>query len=127
MPATRTVRAIGAVAVPWNAIGVASYLAHVGVIGSGGPPPGGAQMPAAVVGAFAICTFGGLIGAFGLALLRRWARPLLWVAFVATVIDWGWVLLYSGAASVPIGVAVLVIALLLALLGESAHRASQLT
>jgi hypothetical protein len=127
MPATRTIRAVGAVAIPWNAIGVTSYLAHVGVIGSGGPPPGGADMPAAVVGAFAICTFGGLVASVGLALLRRWARPLFWIALVATVIDWGWVLLYSGAASVPLGVAVLVIALLLALLGESAHRAGQLS
>ena len=126
MPASRVIRSIGAVAVAWNAFGVFSYLQHVGVIGTGGPPPGGARMPAAVTGAFAVAVFAGLIGSIGLALLRRWARPVLWLSLGGTLIDWGWVFRYSGAASLPIGTSVVIVAIVLVLLAESAHRRSQL-
>lgn len=110
----RIVRLIGVVAVLWNLVGVASYLAHVGLFGDAArPPETGAVMPVPVVAAFAIAVFGGTIGSLGLALLKGWAKPVLWLSFVATVIDWTWVFLYSGAASIPLGVAVLVIALAL--------------
>ncbi|HEV7233972.1 MAG TPA: hypothetical protein VGN36_06970 [Sphingorhabdus sp.] len=110
-----TLRAIGVVATLWNLVGVASYLAHVGLFGeaAAAPPEGGAEMPVAITAAFAIAVFAGAIGSMGIALLKRWAEPVLWISLIATLIDWVWVFLYSGAASVPLGVAVVVIAIIL--------------
>lgn len=117
----RTVRLIGVVAVLWNLVGVASYLAHVGAFGEAvRPPAGGPVMPVLVTAAFAIAVFGGVIGSLGLALLKSWAKPVLWISFVATVVDWGWVFLYSGSPMIPLGVAVLVIALALVLVAGRA-------
>lgn len=119
----RTARIVGILGIAWNLIGVASYLAHVGVFGpEAAAPPGTPAMPPAITAAFAIAVFGGVAGSLGLALLARWAAPVLWLSFVASVIDWGWVFLYSGAASVPLGVAVLVIALVLAVVASRVGR-----
>lgn len=112
------VRIIGVLALLWNAVGVFSYLAHVGILGEGGPPPGGAVMPPAVTAAFAIGVFAGVAGSLGLALLARWARPLLWLSWIGTLIDWIWVFGWSGSASAPLGVTVVVISTLLVLLAE---------
>src|SRR5687767_2889641 len=92
------VRAVGVVATVWNAVGVFNYLAHVGLVGSGGPAPGGAAMPPAVTASFAIAVFAGLAGGVALTLLSRLARPLLWLSWAATVVDWTWVLGWSDAA-----------------------------
>jgi hypothetical protein len=116
---SKTVRIIGASGILWNLIGVGSYLAHVGMFGpeAAAPPPGAAPMPDAITAAFAIAVFSGLAGSVGLALLKRWAGPVLWLSFVASVIDWVWVLGY-GTGSVPLGVAVIVISLLLAIVAS---------
>lgn len=111
-------RVVGVVATIWNAIGVFNYFMHVGLIGGGGPPPGGAEMPPAVTAFFAVGVFAGLAGAVALAMLSRWARPLLWLSWVGTVIDWTWVFGWSGAASIPLGVTVLLLATLFAITAE---------
>lgn len=116
----KTVRLIGVVAILWNCVGVASYLAHVGLFGEAARPQSEVQMPIVVTAAFAIAVFGSVIGSFGLAMLKSWAKPVLWLSFVATVVDWAWVLLFSDQASVPLGVAVLVISLALALIAGRA-------
>lgn len=124
MPGLKWVRVVGVAATLWNCAGVFSYLAHVGVIGEGGTPPGGPAMPAAVTACFAVGVFAGVAGSIGLAMLAKWARPLLWLSWLGTVIDWIWVFGWSGSASVPLGVAVVSIATLLAILGEwTARRA----
>ena len=122
---SRTVRIIGAFGILWNLIGVGSYLAHVGMFGGeAGASPRGAEMPTAITAAFAIAVFSGLAGSIGLALLKRWAAPLLWLSFIASVINWAWVLGYSEAASIPLGTAVILISLLLAIVaGRSQRRA----
>lgn len=54
----------------------------------------------------------------GLLLLKSWARPVLWLSFVATVVNRGWVFAYSAAASLPLGVTIIVAQLILALVAE---------
>jgi hypothetical protein len=43
-------------------------------------------MPDAVTAAFAIPVFSGQAGSIGVALLRRWAAPALWLSFVASLL-----------------------------------------
>ncbi len=117
----RMVRVIGGLGALWNLMGVASYLAQVGLFGGeAAVPPGAAPMPAAITAAFAIAVFGGLAGSIGLALSRGWAAPVLWLSLAASVIDWAWVLRY-GAGEVWLGVAVVVIALGLAVTARAAR------
>lgn len=121
---SKAVRAIGAIGALFNLAGVQAYLAHIGVFGAAAAavPAGSPALPGWVTAAFAIAVFGGVIGSVGLALLKPWARPVLWVAFVASVVNWGWVLAYSKAASVPLGVTVIVVSFLLAVVAERARR-----
>jgi hypothetical protein len=120
----KTVRIIGALGILWNLAGVGSYLAHVGLFGpeAAAPPPGAAPMPVAIAAAYAIAVFAGLAGSVGLTMLQRWAAPMLWLSFAASVINWGWVFGYSAAGEVPLGVAVIVIALVLALVAGRAPQ-----
>lgn len=122
---SRTVRIIAIIGILWNMGGVASYLAHVGVFGpeAAATPPGAPPMPVAITAAFAIAVFGGVIGSLGLALLKTWAKPVLWIAFVGAVIDWVWVLGFSIGGEVPLGVAVIVISLGLAIVAGKAPLA----
>lgn len=120
------IRTIAALAVPWNAIGIMIFLSDIGVIAGGGPPPGGLEAPAAIKIAFGIGTMAAIAGSLGLLFLRKWSRALLWLSLVALVIDWGWVFAFSGAASIPIGAAVLCVAVLLAGCSEFACRRSLL-
>ena len=119
---SRTARIIGIVGIVWNLMGVASYLAHVGLFGAPpAPPPGAPAMPAAITAAFAIAVFAGVAGSIGLALLARWAAPVLWLSFVASVIDWGWVFAY-GRDSAWLGVAVIGGAMVLAVVASRMGR-----
>ena len=114
-------RLIGVVGILWNTLGVVSYLGYVGVIASmdGNPP---VDMPLVAHAGYAVGVFAAVIGCLGLALAQSWARPLLWISLVGLVLDWGWVFGWSGQGVVPLGVAVLVVAFLLALLGDHAAR-----
>ena len=110
-----------ATALVWNLIGVAFYLGEVGVLGGAfAPPPGQVPMPAWATAAYAVGVWGSVLAIVALLMRRAWARPLLWLAFVALVIDWGWVFFGSGTGIQPLGVVVLLIALALALLGNAA-------
>lgn len=107
----------------WNAIGAAFYLGEVGVLGGPFAPPAGmAAMPIWATAAYAIGVWGSVLAMIGLLMRAKWARPLLWAALAALVVDWGWVFFGSGAGVQPLGIAVLVIALLLALLGDTATK-----
>jgi hypothetical protein len=122
---SKLVRAIGAVGALFNLAGVQAYLAHVGVLGAEAVPEGSEIMPSWVTAAFAIAVFSGVIGSIGLALLKGWARPVLWTCAVASIINWGWVLAYSKTASVPLGVTVIAVSLMLAVVAERFGRARQ--
>jgi hypothetical protein len=114
-------RIVAALGLIWNCIGVFAYLATVGVVKAGGGMPM-AQMPAWVTGAFAISVFGGLLGCLGLLLLRRWAKLLLLLSFLALLLQDVWKFgIYSGPAdNLPLTAAVNLIAIVLVWLAYSA-------
>ena len=112
----KIVRIVGIIAILWNALGVIAYLQYVGVI-AGDPPSPGPVMPPLVTGAFAIGGFGALIGSLGLALLKRWARPFLWVAMAGLIIDWGWVFA-NRTGELALGLTVLVVTLTLTIIAQ---------
>ncbi len=114
-------RIVGVVALLWNLIGVCFYLGQVGVLGppfvqEGAPT----SMPVWVTAGYAIGVFGGAIGSLGIALLKAWARPVLWLSLVGLIVDWGWVFASFGSATLPLGLTVLVIAALLVWLAQKA-------
>ncbi|HYD38834.1 MAG TPA: hypothetical protein VEA60_14540 [Allosphingosinicella sp.] len=89
----------------WELFGVAMYLMHVGVI------PNAQEMseaerslmessPMWVTGLFAIGVFAGALGALGLVLRKRWARPLLLLSLVAVILQFGGWLLATDAVAV---------------------------
>lgn len=119
MSARRWIKPIAIIGALWNGVGIASYLGDVGAFG---PATASAAMPAVVTAAYATSVFAGAAGAIGLALLRAWAPALLWISLVAVVVNWSWVFRYSSDAEVPLGAAVLIIALVLVGLAEFARR-----
>ena len=89
----------------WEMFGVAMYLMHVGVL------PNSSEMsdaerslmessPMWVTGLFAIGVFAGALGALGLVLRMRWARPLLLLSLVAVILQFGGWLLTTDAVAV---------------------------
>lgn len=81
----------------WELMGVGSYLYHVTLTDAqiDALPAGQAELmrvtPAWIDGAFAIATWGGLLGAIGLLLRRRWSRALLLVSVIAAAIQFGYI------------------------------------
>ena len=116
-------RLTAAIGLLWNLIGAAFYLGQVGVLGGPfAPPPGAPAMPAWVTAAYAVGVWGSVLALIGMLMRHRWSRPLLWIAFIALCVDFGWVFFASGAGVQPLGVVVLMIALGLALFGDRAER-----
>jgi uncharacterized membrane protein len=120
------IRIVGALGIAWNALGVISYLAFVGIMAPMEPQPEVA-MPMLVHAGYAVGVFGAVLGCLGLALAKRWATPVLWLSFIGLVIDWGWVFTATSQGSVPLGAAVLVVSLALALLANHAAKRGWLT
>lgn len=96
-------RMVALVAVVWNAFGVVMYLSSVGVFGdpmaglSEAERAAAASIPAWITAAFAIGTFAGLIGSFGLLFRKAWAVPVLILSLVALLVLEGWIVFLSGA------------------------------
>jgi hypothetical protein len=124
-------RAVAVLAVVWNAFGVAMYLSSVGVFGdptvgmSDAERAAALSIPGWITGAFAIGTFGGLIGSIGLLLRKAWAQPVLIVSLVGLLVLEGWILFFSGAVD-QFGLAVPIMvsagAILLAWLATHARK-----
>lgn len=121
---SRTLRLVGIFGILWNLVGVASYLAHVGMFGpeAAAVPAGSPPTPDAITAAFAIAVFSGVVGSVGLAILKLWAQIILWISFIASVVNWVWVFAYSNAASWPLGISVIVIALALAIVAGRSRQ-----
>jgi hypothetical protein len=96
-------RIVALLAVLWNAFGVYQYLGSVGLFGDPMASLNGAQraaaesIPPAIIAAFAIGTFAGLIGSVGLLLHKGWAWPALLVSLVALALLEGYIVFLSGA------------------------------
>jgi hypothetical protein len=84
------------------------------------------SIPPAVIGAFALGTFAGLIGSLGLLLRKRWAVPTLLLSLLALAVLEGWIVFLSGALELFGGIAlpatIVVVALLLAWLAWHARQ-----
>ena len=125
-------RIVALLAIVWNAFGVFQYLSSVGLFGDPMASLTDAQraaaesIPSAIIGAFAIGTFAGLIGSLGLFLRKRWALPALVVSLLALIALEGWIVFLSGALEVFGGIAlpatVTLVALLLAWLAYHARQ-----
>lgn len=129
---------VGVVALLWNLLGCAAYLADVMLT-----PEDIAQMPAATqaayaarpgwaVAATAIAVWAGAAGSLGLILRKAWAVPLLGASFIGVIAqDLGlFVLTDSGRQAGTIAFVlqslVLVVAICLLLLGRRAKSAGWL-
>jgi hypothetical protein len=120
------------IAVLWNAMGVYQYLGSVGLFGDPLASLTAAQraaaesIPPAIVAAFAIGTFAGLIGSLGLLLRKRWVWPALLVSLFALAVLEGYIVFLSGALEAFGGIAlpltIVVVAALLAWLASHARR-----
>jgi hypothetical protein len=125
-------RIVAVLAVLWNAFGVFQYLSSVGLFGD--PMTGmtadqraaAESIPPAVIGAFALGTFAGLIGSLGLLLRKRWALPALLLSLIALAVLEGWIVFLSGVLDLfggpALPVTIVVVAALLAWLAWHARR-----
>lgn len=125
-------RIVALIAVLWNAFGVFQYLSSVGLFGD--PMTGmtaeqraaAESIPPAVIGAFALGTFAGLIGSLGLLLRKRWAVPVLVLSLLALAVLEGWIVFLSGVLDLfggpALPVTIVLIALLLAWLAWHARQ-----
>ena len=101
------VRVVAVAGLLWELFGVAMYLMHVGILPNDTSQMSEAERslmassPTFVTALFAIGVFAGAIGALGLVMRRRWARPVLIVSLVAVVLQFGsWLLLTDAIAVV---------------------------
>ncbi len=129
-------RIVALIAIAWNATGVAMYLSSVGVFGD--PMAGlseperaaASSIPVWITGAFAIGTFTGLIGSFGLLLRKTWSQLVLMVSAIALLVLEGWIIFFSDALEMfglAIPVTVSVGAIVLAWLATRARQQGWLT
>ena len=100
-------RVVAVAGMLWELFGVAMYLMHVGILPNDTSQMSEAERslmassPTFVTALFAIGVFAGAIGALGLVMRRRWARPVLIVSLVAVVLQFGsWLLLTDAIAVV---------------------------
>ena len=100
-------RVVAVAGLLWELFGGAMYLMHVGILPNDTSRMSEAEQslmassPTFVTALFAIGVFAGAIGALGLVMRRRWARPVLIVSLVAVVLQFGsWLLLTDAIAVV---------------------------
>ena len=126
-PAPAWLRIVALLGLLWNLFGVFQYLTTVGVF-PGADEAAVAAMPTWVTGAFAVAVFAGALGCLGLLMLKGWSRLMLLVSLLAVVAMDAWIFLLSdngGTMAGPelgITVAVLVVAILLVGVANSAGR-----
>lgn len=114
-------RVVAILGLLWQLFGVAMYLMHVGILPNDTSQMSEAERslmessPIWVTALFATAVFAGALGALGLVLRRRWARPLLILSLIAVVAQFGGWLLLTDAIAV-IGPTVFVMPLVIVLM-----------
>src|SRR6185436_17063428 len=104
-----------------------NYLMAVGMIG-GADAAAASGMPAWVTGAFAVAVFGGTLGCLGLLMLKRWSKLLLLISLLGVLAMDLWMFVLSGlgataaGAEMAVTAAVVVVAILLVWLANSADK-----
>lgn len=122
---------VGIVALLWNLLGCAAYLADVMLTPEDVAKMTAAQQamyasrPSWAVAATAIAVWFGTAGCLGLLVRKRWATPLFVISLAALIVQNVWLFLMSGVAQVDAVAAVLqacvlLIAVGLVLLGRKA-------
>jgi hypothetical protein len=112
-------RIVAIIGLLWQLFGVAMYLMQVGVLPNDTSQMSEAERslmessPVWVTALFATAVFSGALGALGLVLRRRWARPLLILSLVAVILQFGGWLLFTNAIAL-IGPSVFVMPLIIA-------------
>jgi hypothetical protein len=129
-------RIVALLALVWNLFGAAMYLSSVGVFGdqtaglTEAQRAAAASVPAWVTGAFAIGTFGGVIGSIGLFLRKAWAQPVLLISLLALLVLEGWMVFLSGTvegSGIVLPIVITVIAVALAWLATDGRKRGWLT
>lgn len=119
--AARSFWIVSGVALLWNLMGVAAYLAHVSLTAEDFAAMPEAERllytdaPAWVTGAYAIAVFAGLLGCLGLLLRKAWAMPVFVVSLVAVVLQFGYALLVQDTIAV-MGASIVVMPILVILI-----------
>ncbi len=84
---------ISVLALAWNAMGVYAYLGNVYMSEEVFAQMSEAEqtlyenMPAWVIGAFAIAVFAGFLGSIALLLKKKWATPLFALSLIAIIVQ----------------------------------------
>ena len=129
-------RIVAGLFVLWNLFGVVMYLHSVGMFGdpaanlNEAERAAAAAIPAAIMGAFAVGTWGGLIGSLGLLMRKKWAYPLLILSLIALLVLEGWIVFLSGnleAYGMAVPIMVTLGAIILAWLAHHARQSGWLS
>ena len=120
--APASVRVIGWLALFWNLVGVVMFIMQTGLSAEQvAAMPDERRMvyeamPAWLTVAYAVGVFGGVLGAFGLLLRRRWAVAAFAASLLAVVANMVGIYVHtpawqvSGAAGLPLGILLIAIA-----------------
>lgn len=91
--------AAAAVALLWEAMGCYAYMTQVSMDSAALAQLPAQQreiwaaMPVWATGAYAVAVWGGLLGALGLLLRKRWARLAFAASLLAVIVQFGWTFL----------------------------------
>lgn len=126
----RWLRPVAVVAVLWNLLGCFAFLSDLSMSPDAAAGLDATQRalmesrPGWAIAGTALAVFGGALGSLGLALLRRWATPLLTASLVGVLLqDAGFAVagIWPGAAVVGLQALVLLVAIALLLLARRAQ------
>ncbi|MEP5341437.1 MAG: hypothetical protein ABJL44_11975 [Algibacter sp.] len=109
---------ISVIALIWNGLGVDGYLgqayntARYQSSFSAEDLEIASNMPAWIMGAFAIAVFAGVIGAIGLLVRKKWATPFWIISLIAVVLQMGYVLVNGYVSHMVMTIMIIVFAIL---------------
>lgn len=99
-------RLVSSAGLIWSLVGLLMLLMHLGLLGDTSPSLSDAQRtleagtPAWVLGAMTIATVSAVLGSLGLVRLKAEARPQLYLALGAVLVQQAWTIFVSDAVQV---------------------------